>query len=85
MDFAAVLASPVEFHPLATDAATGQSTDLRSLCGTPAELRLALRPAPPCRCWRARRCNSTAADSTTPACPNPSPTAPRWPRGLPTC
>jgi predicted patatin/cPLA2 family phospholipase len=43
MDFAAVLASPVEFHPLATDAATGQSTDLRPLAGTPAELRLALR------------------------------------------
>jgi len=43
MDFAAVLASPVEFHPLATDAATGQSTDLRPLCGTPADLRLALR------------------------------------------
>src|SRR5204863_4393961 len=46
MDFAAVLASPVEFHPLATDAATGQSTDLRPLCGTPAELRLALRVSP---------------------------------------
>ena len=43
MEFDAVLASPVEFHPLATDAATGQSTDLRPLCGTPAELRLALR------------------------------------------
>jgi predicted acylesterase/phospholipase RssA len=43
MDFAAVLASPVEFHPLATDAATGQSTDLRPLCSSPAELRLALR------------------------------------------
>ena len=43
MDFAAVLASPIEFHPLATDAATGQSTDLRPLVGTPAELRLALR------------------------------------------
>jgi predicted acylesterase/phospholipase RssA len=43
MDFDAVLASPVEFHPLATDAATGQSTDLRPFCGTPAELRLALR------------------------------------------
>ena len=43
MDFAAVLASPVEFHPLATDAATGESTDLRPLCDTPAELRLALR------------------------------------------
>ncbi|HEX5303933.1 MAG TPA: patatin-like phospholipase family protein [Streptosporangiaceae bacterium] len=41
--FAAVLASPVEFHPLATDAATGQSTDLRPLVTTPAELRLALR------------------------------------------
>jgi predicted patatin/cPLA2 family phospholipase len=43
MDFAAVLASPIEFHPLATDAATGQSTDLRPHIGTPAELRLALR------------------------------------------
>jgi predicted acylesterase/phospholipase RssA len=43
MDFAAVLASPVEFHPLATDAATGQAADLRPLCGTSAELRLALR------------------------------------------
>jgi predicted acylesterase/phospholipase RssA len=43
MDFAAVLASPIEFHPLATDAATGQSTDLHPLCGTPADLRLALR------------------------------------------
>jgi predicted patatin/cPLA2 family phospholipase len=43
MDFAAVLASPVEFHPLATDAATGQSTDLRPLISDPAGLRLALR------------------------------------------
>jgi predicted patatin/cPLA2 family phospholipase len=43
MDFAAVLASPVEFHPLATDAASGQSTDLRPLIGDPADLRLALR------------------------------------------
>jgi predicted patatin/cPLA2 family phospholipase len=43
MDFAAVLASPVEFHPLATDAGTGQSIDLRPLCGTAADLRLALR------------------------------------------
>ena len=43
MDFAAVLASPIEFHPLATDAVTGQSTDLRPLIGTQVELRLALR------------------------------------------
>jgi predicted acylesterase/phospholipase RssA len=43
MDFAAVLANPVELHPLATDAATGQSTDLRPLIATPADLRLALR------------------------------------------
>jgi len=43
MDFAAVLANPVELHPLATDAATGQSTDLRPFVATPAGLRLALR------------------------------------------
>jgi predicted patatin/cPLA2 family phospholipase len=43
MDFASVLASPVEYHPLATDAATGESTDLRPLITDEAELRLALR------------------------------------------
>src|SRR6202050_4291545 len=43
MDFAAVLASPVEFHPLATDAATGESPALRPLISDPAGLRLALR------------------------------------------
>ncbi|HEY0932935.1 MAG TPA: patatin-like phospholipase family protein [Trebonia sp.] len=43
MDFASVLASLVEYHPLGTDAETGKSTDLRPLIGNPAELRLALR------------------------------------------
>ena len=43
MDFGSVLSNPVEFHPLATDTATGESTDLRPLIGGPAELRLALR------------------------------------------
>jgi predicted patatin/cPLA2 family phospholipase len=43
MDFASVLASPVEYHPLATDVATGSSTDLRPFISNPAELRLALR------------------------------------------
>jgi predicted patatin/cPLA2 family phospholipase len=43
MDFASILASPVEYHPLATDAATGESTDLRPLITDEAELRLALR------------------------------------------
>jgi predicted patatin/cPLA2 family phospholipase len=43
MDFESVLASAVEYHPLATDAATGASADLRPLIGDPAELRLALR------------------------------------------
>jgi predicted patatin/cPLA2 family phospholipase len=43
MDFGSVLTSAVEYHPLATDAATGASTDLRPLIGDPAELRLALR------------------------------------------
>ncbi|HEX3711874.1 MAG TPA: patatin-like phospholipase family protein [Trebonia sp.] len=43
MDFASVLASPVEYHPLGTDAVTGESTDLRPFIATAAELRLALR------------------------------------------
>ena len=43
MDFDSVLASEVEYHPLATDAVTGESTDLRPLITDPAELRLALR------------------------------------------
>jgi predicted patatin/cPLA2 family phospholipase len=43
MDFTSVLANPVEYHPLATDAATGTSTDLRPFVTDPAELRLALR------------------------------------------
>jgi predicted acylesterase/phospholipase RssA len=43
LDFDSVLASPVEYHPLGTDAATGESTDLRPLIAGPAELRLALR------------------------------------------
>jgi predicted patatin/cPLA2 family phospholipase len=43
MDFGSVLASAVEYHPLGTDAETGESTDLRPLIGDPVELRLALR------------------------------------------
>jgi predicted patatin/cPLA2 family phospholipase len=43
MDFDSILASPVEYHPLGTDAETGESTDLRPLIANPAELRLALR------------------------------------------
>jgi predicted patatin/cPLA2 family phospholipase len=43
MDFASVLANPIELHPLATDAATGDSTDLRPLIRDEAALRLALR------------------------------------------
>jgi predicted acylesterase/phospholipase RssA len=43
MDFDSVLASPVEYHPLGTDAESGESTDLRPLIDDPVELRLALR------------------------------------------
>lgn len=43
MDFAAILASPVTFHPLATDVDTGAATDLRPHIKDPATLRLALR------------------------------------------
>jgi predicted patatin/cPLA2 family phospholipase len=43
LDYASVLASPVEFHPMGTDAVTGLSTDLRPLIHDTAGLRLAIR------------------------------------------
>jgi predicted patatin/cPLA2 family phospholipase len=43
LDYASVLASPVEFHPMGTDAVTGLSTDLRPLIHDTAGLRLAMR------------------------------------------
>lgn len=43
LDFDSVLANPIELHPLATDAATGLSVDLRPLLRTAADLRLAMR------------------------------------------
>ena len=43
LDFRSILENPVEYHPLATDTATGVSTDLYPLVGTPDELRRALR------------------------------------------
>jgi predicted patatin/cPLA2 family phospholipase len=43
LDFDSVLASPVEYHPLGTDAETGEPADLRPLVASPADLRLALR------------------------------------------
>ena len=43
MDFASILANPIEYHPLGTDAQTGESTDLRPFLAGPVELRLALR------------------------------------------
>ncbi|MEI2776112.1 MAG: patatin-like phospholipase family protein [Tetrasphaera sp.] len=43
MDFAAILASPVSFHPLATDADDGVSVDLATLIHDTPSLKLALR------------------------------------------
>ncbi len=43
MGFAEILASPVEFHPLATDARTGASTDLHDCIHDQAGLQAALR------------------------------------------
>lgn len=43
MDFGAVLASPLPLHVLATDAATGESVDLRPYLNSAADLRRALR------------------------------------------
>ncbi|MGW4793356.1 patatin family protein [Nonomuraea sp. MG754425] len=43
LDFASVLASPIEFHPLATDVLTGEAVDLRPALTDERALRLALR------------------------------------------
>ncbi|MBE1532449.1 patatin-like phospholipase family protein [Actinomadura algeriensis] len=43
LDFASVLASDVEYHPLATDVVTGEAVDLHSRVTDAATLRLALR------------------------------------------
>ena len=43
MDFAAILASDIGFHPTATDAATGRAVDLRPLIHDVADLQAALR------------------------------------------
>ncbi|PWW64370.1 patatin-like phospholipase family protein [Actinokineospora spheciospongiae] len=43
MDFAAILANPTTFHPLATDTATGAATDLHPLVTDQRTLQLALR------------------------------------------
>jgi predicted patatin/cPLA2 family phospholipase len=43
MGFQEILDSPVEFHPMATDALTGESTDLRNLVRDQASLQAALR------------------------------------------
>jgi len=43
MGFQEILDSPVEFHPLATDALTGESTDLRPFIRDQASLQAALR------------------------------------------
>ncbi|GAB2851140.1 patatin family protein [Actinocorallia aurea] len=43
MNFPAILAHPVSYHPLATDVLTGLSTDLHPYLHSPADLRLALR------------------------------------------
>lgn len=42
MDFPAILANPVEFHPLATDADTGESTDLHPFIADVDTVKLAL-------------------------------------------
>jgi predicted patatin/cPLA2 family phospholipase len=43
MGFAEILGNPVEFHPLATDALSGESTDLRASIHDQASLQAALR------------------------------------------
>ena len=80
MDFDSISASPVEFHPLATDAATGESTDLRPMISNPAELRLALRASAALPFLAGPPVRPAAAATTTRACPNRSHFAPRSPK-----
>ena len=71
MDFASVLANPVEYHPLATDAVTGKAVDLRPLVADAAEMRLALRASaampflagPPVTLRGRRFCDAGVAES----------------------
>ena len=77
MDFHSILASPIEFHPLATDAATGESTDLRPMISNPAELRLAMRASAALPLLAGPRCGSAAAGTTTRAWRSRSRSAPR--------
>jgi predicted acylesterase/phospholipase RssA len=73
MDFGSILASPIEYHPLATDAATGTSTDLGPMISDAAELRLAIRASaalpflagPPVR-LRGRRYYDAGVSETIP-------------------
>lgn len=43
MDFASILASPVRWHPLATDADTGEAVDLHPYLRQPSDVQLAIR------------------------------------------
>ncbi|MGW3348697.1 patatin-like phospholipase family protein [Nonomuraea rubra] len=43
LDFASVLAAPIEFHPLATDVLTGEAVDLHPTLTCERDLQLALR------------------------------------------
>jgi predicted patatin/cPLA2 family phospholipase len=43
MDFASIVASPVAWHPLATDAETGEAVDLQPFINEPADVQLAIR------------------------------------------
>lgn len=43
LDFASVLANPIELHPLATDVATGTAVDLHPYLSDEASLRMAIR------------------------------------------
>jgi len=43
MDFASIVASPIRWHPLATDADTGEAVDLHPYVREPADVQLAIR------------------------------------------
>ena len=83
--FDAVLASPTELHPIATDVASGQAVDLHATSSTSARCGSPCAPPPPCRCSPARPSASTGDGCSTRGSPQPSRSGPRSPMARRTC
>ncbi|MFD0473590.1 patatin-like phospholipase family protein [Nonomuraea thailandensis] len=85
LDFASVLAAPIEFHPLATDVLTGEAVDLYPTLTCERDLQLALRASAALRMLAARPWPSATGCCTTRAWPSRSRSARRCATAPATC